>query len=201
MLMRLKRLRTRYLLNREPRVHIGKGTYLRNDFRWDIREQEIAEQAICIGENCIVGGAYIIENGGAKIEIGDSSTVGAGSMLVAADAGIIVGRNAIISFDVTIYTTNSHSFEIEERKLDAINTLNYLNGKSTGRKINWRKIVSKDVIIEDEAWIGFGATILKGVTIGKGAIVGARSVVTHDVEPYTCVAGNPAKTIKRLDKY
>jgi len=52
-----------------------------------------------------------------------------------------------------------------------------------------------DVRIGDRAWIGFRAIILPGVTIGEGAVVGAGSVVTKDVEPYTIVAGNPAKPI------
>ena len=52
------------------------------------------------------------------------------------------------------------------------------------------------VIIDDDVWIGFGATILSGVTIGRGAIIAASSVVTHDVEPYSIVAGNPARPIK-----
>ena len=49
-------------------------------------------------------------------------------------------------------------------------------------------------------WIGFDALILKGVHIGEGAIVGARSVVTSNVEPYTVVAGNPAVIVKRLER-
>lgn len=53
------------------------------------------------------------------------------------------------------------------------------------------------IVVEDEVWIGFGATILSGVTIGKGAIVAAKAVVTKDVPPYTIVAGNPAKVIKK----
>ncbi|MCZ8192279.1 MAG: DapH/DapD/GlmU-related protein, partial [Microcystis sp. LE19-338.1B] len=59
-------------------------------------------------------------------------------------------------------------------------------------------IQSAPVVIEDHVWIGFNVGILKGVTIGKGAIIGAGSVVTKDVEPFTVVAGNPAKIIKRL---
>lgn len=54
------------------------------------------------------------------------------------------------------------------------------------------------IIIEDEVWIGYGATILSGVRIGKGAIIGAKSVVTKDVEPYVLVAGNPARKIKNI---
>jgi len=47
------------------------------------------------------------------------------------------------------------------------------------------------------ASIGSGSTILCGVTVGAGALVGAGSVVTRDVEPFTIVAGNPAKFLRR----
>jgi acetyltransferase-like isoleucine patch superfamily enzyme len=54
--------------------------------------------------------------------------------------------------------------------------------------------------IQDDVWIGHGATILSGITVSQGAVIGAQSVVTKDVEPYTIVAGNPAKVIgKRFD--
>ncbi|MFM6860620.1 MAG: DapH/DapD/GlmU-related protein [Dolichospermum sp.] len=51
--------------------------------------------------------------------------------------------------------------------------------------------------MEDDVWIGSGCQILDGITIGKGAIIGAGSVVTKDVEPYSVVAGVPSKLIKR----
>ncbi len=54
-----------------------------------------------------------------------------------------------------------------------------------------------DVIIGDRVWIAYRAIILPGVTIGEGAVVGAGSVVTKDVEPYTIVAGNPARFMKK----
>lgn len=53
-----------------------------------------------------------------------------------------------------------------------------------------------DVLIGNDVWIGRGAVILSGVKIGDGAVIGAGSVVTKDVEPYSIVAGNPAKHIK-----
>lgn len=52
-----------------------------------------------------------------------------------------------------------------------------------------------DVIIGDRVWIGYRAIVLPGVTIGDGAVVGAGSVVTRNVEPFTIVAGNPATKI------
>ena len=51
------------------------------------------------------------------------------------------------------------------------------------------------VIIGNDVWIGYGASILEGVTIGDGAIVGARSLVTKDLEPYSINVGIPAKKI------
>jgi virginiamycin A acetyltransferase len=58
-----------------------------------------------------------------------------------------------------------------------------------------------DTVVGNDVWIGQNATILPGVHIGDGAIIGANSVVGSDVEPYTIVAGNPAKLIrKRFDE-
>ena len=58
-----------------------------------------------------------------------------------------------------------------------------------------------DTVVENDVWIGQNAVILPGVHIGSGAIIGANSVVGSDVAPYTIVAGNPAKPIrKRFDE-
>lgn len=56
------------------------------------------------------------------------------------------------------------------------------------------------VTLEDNCSIGAGAIILPGVTVGEWAMVGAGSVVTKDVDPYTKVAGNPAKVIGMVDE-
>ena len=54
-----------------------------------------------------------------------------------------------------------------------------------------------DTIIGNDVWIGMEAVIMPGVMVGDGAIIGARSVVVKDVEPYTIVGGNPAKPLKK----
>ena len=58
-----------------------------------------------------------------------------------------------------------------------------------------------DIVIVNDVWIGYEAVILSGVHIGDGAIIGARAVVTRDVEPYTIMGGVPARPIrKRYDE-
>lgn len=58
-------------------------------------------------------------------------------------------------------------------------------------------LTTAPIIIEDHAWIAADAFIAMGVTIGQGAVVGARSSVYKDVDPWTVVGGNPAKFIKK----
>jgi hypothetical protein len=83
---------------------------------------------------------------------------------------------------------NSHATDWTSRKNDVV-------AWGQGKK-DWSGVTIKPVKISDRVWIGLNAIILKGVTIGEGAIVGAGSVVTKDVPPYTIVAGNPARIIR-----
>ena len=54
------------------------------------------------------------------------------------------------------------------------------------------------MVIEDDVWIGFNATILKGIHIGEGAVIQAGALVTENVPAGTMVAGNPARPISQL---
>ncbi len=68
----------------------------------------------------------------------------------------------------------------------------------SAQKFNEQKVVSDTsfpIIVENDVYIGFGATIIAPVVIANGAVIAAGSVVTKDVAPYTIVAGNPAKEI------
>ena len=66
--------------------------------------------------------------------------------------------------------------------------------------ISKQPLISKGpVIIEDECWLGFCCEILSGVHIGRHSIIAARAVVTKDVPPYSIVAGNPARIVKKYN--
>lgn len=74
-----------------------------------------------------------------------------------------------------------------------------MGGGNVGNKkklAEYKIPATKQTIIGNDVWIGLRVTIIAGVNIGHGAIIGAGSVVTHDVPPYSIVAGVPAKVIK-----
>ena len=60
----------------------------------------------------------------------------------------------------------------------------------------WTREVRGDTVVGNDVWIGMEAIVLPGIKIGDGSIVAARSVVSHDVPPYSIVAGNPGKVVK-----
>jgi acetyltransferase-like isoleucine patch superfamily enzyme len=110
---------------------------------------------------------------------------------------LIIGNNVKINRNV--YITATDSITIGNDVLIGPNTIiNSGNHKYSDPNILIREQghFSKAIIIENDVWIGANVCILKGVKIGKGAVVGAGAVVTKNVEPYTVVAGVPAKIIK-----
>lgn len=93
--------------------------------------------------------------------------------------GITIGDNVLIAPNVQLLTVNHPLDAITRRDRHVLNL--------------------EPIMIEDDAWIGAGATITPGVTVGHGAVVAAAAVVTHDVAPNTVVAGVPAKVIRNLN--
>jgi acetyltransferase-like isoleucine patch superfamily enzyme len=93
---------------------------------------------------------------------------------------------------VNIHDNISHPIDADIRHQE------YMNFVETGIH-DQTDLKGRDIVIEDDVWIGFNATILRGVRIGKGAIIGACSLVTKDVEPWTINVGNPLQCIKKMN--
>jgi len=128
----------------------------------------------------ILLGCYIAIAPERTLRIGAESRISHG-VVINTWCGLTIGKNVIIGHQVTIMDYDGHPIFLSEQDPQRNDTY---GGKA------------KEIIIEDNVWIGFRATILKGVCIGSGSIVAANACVTTDVPPNSIVAGNPAKIIK-----
>jgi len=165
---------------------IGSGTKL-NSSTLSARQPQGC--SLSIGSNCNIEGSLVLEQAAARISIGSRTHIG-GKTLVAAASSIEIGDDVLIAFEVLIMDHNSHSLKFRERQQDV---RDWIKGNK-----DWSAVAMAPVRIFNKAWIGVRAIVLKGVTIGEGAVVGAGSLVTSDVPPWTIVAGNPARIIRPL---
>ena len=179
---------------------LGIGSMLEHA-RVDVRLQSEQRNYLVVGNYSLVGGQYVFERGIGTVTIGDYSSIGHGTMIICTQQdGIKIGSQVLISWDVTIIDSNSHPLDPELRANDAFDWLSGVSSGHYGAFKDWHGVTSAPIIIEDRAWVGFGATIMKGVTVGQGAVVAAKSVVTKDVAPFTIVAGNPARFISYVPR-
>lgn len=163
----------------------------------DVRVEQEDRPYVVVGDDSHIGGHYVFERGTGQITIGSRSSIGGGCLLICSqDDGIRIGSNVMLSWSVTVTDTDAHSLDPAIRHNDAYDWKCGADSGRIGTYKDWSNVRSVPVTIEDGAWVGFGAAILKGVTIGQGAIVGAHSVVTRDVAPFTIVGGNPARFIR-----
>jgi len=108
-----------------------------------------------------------------RLKIGNGTIIGDNALL-AAKRGLTIGKNVNLSSNVSIYSGAHDHRDPYFRSTPA---------------------TTRPITIGDRVWIGSNAIILTGVTIGEGAVVCAGCVVTKDVEPYTVVAGIPARKV------
>jgi acetyltransferase-like isoleucine patch superfamily enzyme len=151
---------------------IGKGLLI-----WPFwRENQDSIIRLRLGNGVTLGNFTHIQGFGGVVEIGNNTCCGSYCIL-ACYKKLQIGQNVLIADCVTMRDSN-HIYE------------------DTTIPIKKQGMSSANIIIEDDVWVGHGATILKGVRVGKGAVVAAGAIVTSDVPPMAVVAGVPARVLK-----
>jgi len=141
-----------------------------------------APDALCIGDHTAVRGELVVLRHGGAIEIGDWCYIGASTRLWSA-ARITLGHRVLVAHACEIHDWNAHPLDARARHRHFRDII------TANHPAQLDDVPSAPVTIEHDAWIGFGSTLLKGVTIGHGSIVAARSLVTESVLPVSTWSG------------
>ncbi|MEO6830059.1 MAG: acyltransferase [Acidobacteriaceae bacterium] len=174
------------LMRKEEGCLLGDGARLYSTSR--IENNQSRREAITIAARSQILGQLLVLGHGGNIHVGESCYVGEHARIWSADS-ITIGDRVLISHNVNIHDHDSHSLSAEHRRA------HFGEIFSHGHPRILEDVASAAIIIEDDAWIGFNSTILKGVRIGRGAVVGAGTLVTKDVPAYAIVVGSPARII------
>lgn len=143
---------------------------------YEEKQQYMREVFAECGENCYIELPLRANWGGRHLHLGSGIYANANLTLVD-DGHIYVGDKVMFGPNVII-TTASHPVEPELR--------------ARGLQFN------KDIRIEENAWIGAGAILLPGIHIGKNTVIGAGSVVTHDIPGGVVAVGNPCRILREI---
>ena len=146
-----------------------------------------------IGDNVTLRASVLATEPEGYLEIGSNCFITNASIV--AYQKITIGSFVFIAGGVNIVDTDFHPIAPAARMGDTIAL------SPAGNRTHRPQFNSAPVTIEDEVWIGYNATVMKGVCIGKGAIVQPGAVVIRDVRPGEIVAGNPACVVDLINKY
>jgi acetyltransferase-like isoleucine patch superfamily enzyme len=130
-----------------------------------------------IGENSIIEDFAVINNGVGAVLIANNVGIGLSNVII---GPVTLGNYVMLAQNIVISGLN-HGFE------------------DVTLPPRLQKVTTKQIIINDNVWVGANSSITAGVTIGKNAIIGAGSVVTKDIPAYCVAVGNPARVIKQYN--
>lgn len=134
---------------------------------------------ITIDKNSYVRGRLLVYKHAGQIAIGEWSYIGVRTEIWSMHS-INIGNRVLIAHDVNIHDGTAHSLDKDERHE------HFRRIVTSGHPHNSALlpgVTSAPIVIEDDVWISFGVTILKGVRIGAGSVIAAGATVVHDVPP------------------
>jgi acetyltransferase-like isoleucine patch superfamily enzyme len=148
---------------------------------------------VSVGYSSLIQGNIITECEDSTVRIGNNVFIGGGTLLDCVNS-ITVEDDVLISYGCIFADSDNHSVSYSIRKKDLADWQN-------GQQHDWQTTLNSPIKLSKGVWVGARAIVLKGVEIGEGAVVGAGSVVTKDVPPWTIVAGNPARIIREIPEH
>lgn len=172
-----------------PTTTIGPGGSIEN--------YSLSSNHITIKDHSYIRGRLLTYPKG-TIKIGKWCYVGLNSEIWSMES-ITIGDNVLISHNVNIHDASAHSLNPQERHLHFKHIIE--NGHPVEPPPG---ALVAPIVIEDDVWINFGVTILKGVRIGKGSIIAAGAIVTKDVPPgvfYKCNINPQVIPLKEIPGY
>lgn len=171
-------------------VALADSAYVESTFSFYLFRSERADAArIGEGASAYLGTMFDIGANG-RVSIGDYTLLN-GARIVC-DAEIIIEDYVLVSWNVLLMDSYRAPVDPDARR----ELVKRLPGSPLRRFDPYGP--AQPIRIGRAAWLGFDCCVLPGVTVGEGAVVGARSIVSSDVEPYSIVAGNPARLVRRL---
>ncbi len=129
-----------------------------------------------IGKRSVVESYSCVNNAVGDVVIGDHTRIGLHSTVI---GPVSIGSHVNLAQGVTVSALN-HNFS------------------ETGKRIDEQGITTRQIVIEDDVWIGTNATVLAGVRIGSHSVIAAGAVVTHDIPPHSLAAGVPAQVKRKI---
>lgn len=169
---------------------LGESSVMHKESRIDNLSGD--KHKIRVGNNTHILSQLLIFAHGGEIQIGSECYIGEGSRIWSGKR-IIIGDRVLISHNVNVFDNQTHSLSAKKRNK------HFKDIFSTGHPLSI-DLNDSEVVIDDDVWIGCQCIILRGVHIGIGAVVAAGSVVNKNVLPWTIVAGNPAKEIRKISE-
>ena len=173
-------------------VVMGEGAYIETTFSFYLfRSQLPGGVEYGRGASTYLGTMFDVGPLG-RVALGDYALIHGARIIC--DAEVSIGDYALVSWNVVFMDTYRLPLDRRARRRELALT------PERPRRLAAAAVPARPIRIERNVWLGFDACVLPGVTIGEGAVVGAKSVVTQDVPPYTIVAGNPARVIRKLER-
>ena len=171
-------------------VTVAASAYVETTFSFLLFRSEREDGAtIGHGASTYLGTMFDVGRQG-RVTLGDYVLVHGARIIC--DAEVTLEEYALVSWNVVLMDSYRVPFDPDARRA----LVRRVPGEDP-RRIEPAG-AGRPIRIGRAAWVGFDSCVLPGVTIGEGAVVGARSVVARDVEPFTIVAGNPARVVRRL---